>query len=143
MSAPSKSTAAFRLLLKPQRHLLRTHTCDYLSSSNRSPRYAPKPFICYYIHVNRAFSVGYALFFATARQLLPCFHDLAHSFRRNGGWGHQRTSTTRQARGHAGACPATISFDYAPAPFEKLPTASASVLYTSNTVRSLVICRTS
>ena len=50
-------------------------------------------------------------------------------------------------RGHAGACPLhnsnQLRVSYAPAPFEKLPTASASVLYTSKTVRSLVICRTS
>jgi hypothetical protein len=32
---------------------------------------------------------------------------------------------------------------YAPAPFEKLETAAASVSYTSNTVSSLVICSTS
>src|SRR6266478_8803088 len=57
------------------------------------------------------------------------------------------TNHSEKARGHAGACPLhnsdQLRVDYAPAPLEKLPTASASVLYTSKTVRSLVICRTS
>jgi hypothetical protein len=56
-------------------------------------------------------------------------------------------SAAQKPRGHAGACPLhnsdPLRVDYAPALFEKLDTASASVLYTSKTVRSLVICRTS
>src|ERR1700730_1079631 len=49
----------------------------------------------------------------------------------------------KKQAGHAGACPVESKRDYAPAPLEKLPTASASVLYTSKTVRSFVIWRTS
>jgi hypothetical protein len=53
----------------------------------------------------------------------------------------------QKTRGHAGACPLRNSdplrVDYALTPLLKLATASASVLYTSKTVRSLVICRTS
>jgi hypothetical protein len=71
-----------------------------------------------------------------------------HSFLSIEGWGYRALHLPRQTtRGHASACPlhnsSQLRVSYAPAPFEKLPTASASVLYTSKTVRSLVICRTS
>ena len=46
-----------------------------------------KFFVSYHILVNTAFSCNYALFCATARQLLPCFQWLAHSFDRDRGWG--------------------------------------------------------
>ena len=112
-----------------------------VSSSDQPARCAPKSFASYYIHVNHVFSDDYTLFCATGRNLFLYFQEFAHSFGRNGGGG-TTSSTRREETGHAGACPAH-NFNYAPAPFEKLPTASASVLYTSNTVRSLVICRTS
>ena len=77
---------------------------------------------------------------------------LAHTSRRRGGVYTRvevsSASTAAQTQpGHAGACPlhnsGQLRVSYALAPLEKLPTASASVLYTSKTVRSLVICRTS
>jgi len=81
--------------------------------------------------------------FAQRRTTYPfTFKNLHTLFVTTGVGGYQRTSLRREATGHAGACPVN-DFDYAPAPFEKLPTASASVLYTSNTVRSFVICSTS
>ena len=46
-----------------------------------------------------------------------------------------------RARGHVPR--PILPIDYAPALFEKLDTASASVLYTSKTVSSFVICSTS
>ncbi len=103
---------------------------------------------CYHIHVSPTFPCNYALFCATAQGLLHYFQLFAHSFVVNRGWGVSSASIAgRKTRGHAGACPlrnsGPLRGSYAPAPLEKLPTASASVLYTSKTVRSLVICRTS
>src|SRR5690348_5951862 len=102
----------------------------------------------YHIHVSQAFSCNYALFCATAQRLLHCFQSLAHSFVVDRGWGESNASIAgRKTGGNAEACPlhhsSQLRVSYAPAPLEKLPTASASVLYTSKTVRSLVICRTS
>ena|SRR5713226_6651797 len=76
------------------------------------------------------------------------FNRLQPLFAKHPGGGYPELQLPGQkTRGHAGACPlhnsSQLRVNYAPAPFEKLPTASASVLYTSKTVRSLVICRTS
>ena len=61
--------------------------------------------------------------------------------------GIQRFNCPDQRQEGTQACPlhnsSQLRVSYAPAPFEKLPTASASVLYTSKTVSSFVICRTS
>ncbi len=76
------------------------------------------------------------------------FNSLQPLFAKHPGGGYPaRFDLEKKTRGHAGACPphnsGQLRVDYAPAPLEKLPTASASELYTSKTVRSLVICRTS
>ena len=87
--------------------------------------------------------------FALSSVLVPfVFRSLQPLFAKYlGGGGIQLQLPAQTTRGHAGACPlhnsSRLRVNYALAPFEKLPTASASVLYTSKTVRSLVICRTS
>jgi hypothetical protein len=104
-------------------------------------------------------SVANPMFSAVCRLFALSLRSFPHSFplfstawslfsQNTRGWGVSSASTAKtKTKGHAGACPfhnsSQLRVNYAPAPFEKLPTASASVLYTSKTVRSLVICRTS
>jgi hypothetical protein len=124
--APSNSSAAFGLLpervtaLRPQVLCFLLHPC--------------KPRIFRRLHT----------LLRNGAQLTPLFSGACALFwsqRGVGGINVLRRGGKQQGT-RSRALP-TISCDYAPAPFEKLPTASASVLYTSNTVRSLVICRTS
>src|SRR4029077_7543867 len=86
----------------------------------------------------------FALFSALVPFVLKSLQPL---FAKHPGGGYPASTAKTKTKGHAGACPlhnsSQLRVSYAPAPLEKLPTASASVLYTSKTVRSLVICRTS
>jgi hypothetical protein len=99
---------------------------------------------------NPMFSAVCGLFVVSLRSFLhsfPLFSTGCRLFSQNTRGGIQLQLPRQKTKGHAGACPLhnsnQLRVNYAPAPLEKLPTASASVLYTSKTVRSLVICRTS
>jgi hypothetical protein len=106
LSAPSNSIPAFGPLPKRtsplcsatqlnQLSFFRTPWVGGTSFRHTLPQCAPKPFASYYIPVTRSFSGDYAFFCATARELLPCFHDVAHSFGRDRGGG---VSTSFQRR---------------------------------------------